>query len=334
MNAIKTKFVIVLVTFLSCNTIPKTDIKEEVGRLNELLVKFEEPSQFYRISADSISELTGKKGTVITINPSDLITESELEIVDSIDIELKELTDQNQMFRTNAQTVSNGRLLVSGGAYFIGIRCRGQRVYLKPGKTMKVEFPILTADKMSLFKGTRDSFGQLNWDSVPKTFEKKIFNSEIEYAYVYELRDSIYYYDDVKRNVNSQEAEQESKLYKEIELMNLGWINCDRFLEIENKTDLTVSFASPEKVSTANVFLIFKDINSVMQVYFIDQNEPNKYSVFKDIPIGSNVRLVAYTLIDSKIFSYSSDLVIKKNELRSISMKETSEIEFKKLINY
>ena len=71
-----------------------------------------------------------------------------------------------------------------------------------------------------------------------------------------------------------------------------------------------------------------------MQVYFIDQNEPNKYSVFKDIPIGSNVRLVAYTLIDSKIFSYSSDLVIKKNELRSISMKETSEIEFKKLINY
>ena len=61
MNAIKTKFVIVLVTFLSCNTIPKTDIKEEVGRLNELLVKFEEPSQFYRISVDSISELTGKK---------------------------------------------------------------------------------------------------------------------------------------------------------------------------------------------------------------------------------------------------------------------------------
>ena len=130
-----------------------------------------------------------------------------------------------------------------------------------------------------------------------------------------------------------EEAELEDKLYAEIELSNLGWINCDRFLEIENKTDLVVNFSPSEKINTANMYLIFKDINSVMQTYYVNENGKENNNVFKDIPRASKVRIVAYALKENKIFSFSSNIAIKENETLTLAMKETSEVDFKTLIN-
>lgn len=326
MNRIISFLAIVTLSLTSCNQKPNIDIKGEIGKLNDILKKYEEPSQFYLISPDSIFKVVGKKGTIIIINPSDMITETGQQISDSIEVELKELTDQNQMFRTNAQTVSNGKLLVSGGAYFINIKSNGQQVKLKSDRTLKVEFPKIVENEMTLFFGLRDSLGQLTWDSVAKTFEKK--------PKLVSVRCTICGNKDCKysRKVTPEEAELADKLYAEIELSNLGWINCDRFLEIENKTDLIVNVPASEKINTANIYLIFKDINSVMQTYYIDENEKKNNNVFKNIPKGANVRLVAYTLKENKIFSYSSNMVIKENETLTLAMKETSDIAFKALI--
>ncbi|MBK6836760.1 MAG: hypothetical protein IPG89_21875 [Bacteroidetes bacterium] len=173
MNRIITFLTIATLLLASCNQKTNIDFKTEIEKLNDLLQKYEEPSQFYSISTDSIIRVIGEKGTVININPSDLITENGKQISDSIEVELKELTDQNEMFRTNTQTVSNGKLLVSGGAYFINIKSKGQKVKLKPERKLKVEFPKVDENEMTLFYGQRDSLGQLAWDSVPKKFEKK-----------------------------------------------------------------------------------------------------------------------------------------------------------------
>lgn len=327
MKRIITFLTILTLAFTSCNQKPTIDIKAEIGKLNDLLEKYEEPSQFYSISTDSIIRIIGEKGTVININPSDLITENGQQISDSIEVELKELTDQNQMFRTNTQTVSNGRLLVSGGAYFINIKSQGQQVKLKPDKTLKVEFPKLVENEMTLFFGQRDSLGQLNWDSVPKTFEKKPKLVSVRCTICGNKNC------DYSRMATPEEAELADKLYAEIELSNLGWINCDRFLEIENKTDLIVNFSPSEKINTANIYLIFKDINSVMQTYYVNENGKENNNIFKDIPKDSKVRILAYTLKENKIFSFSSDIAIKENEILTLAMKETSEVDFKTLIN-
>jgi hypothetical protein len=327
MNRIITFLIIATLALTSCNQKPILDIKAEIGKLNNLLEKYEVPSQFYLISSDSIVKVTGEKGTVISINPSDLITETGQQIGDSIEVELKELTDQNQMFKTNAQTVSNGKLLVSGGAYFINIKSNGQQVKLKPDRTLKVEFPKIVENEMTLFYGQRDSLGQLTWDSVSKTFEKKQKLVSVRCTI---CGDKNCQY---SRMATPEEAELADKLYTEIELSNLGWINCDRFLEIENKTDLIVNISHSEKINTANIYLIFKDINSVMQTYYIDDNEKKDNNVFKNIPKDAKVRLVAYTLKENKIFSYSSNIVIKENETLTLAMKETSDIDFKTLIN-
>src|SRR6188474_3342105 len=91
----------------------KLDAKTEIGKVNEFLKQYEEPSQTFKILADKPAQVTGKQGTIISVNPAYLINENGQPPGKTIEVELKELTNQEQLLRANAQTTSNGQLLVS-----------------------------------------------------------------------------------------------------------------------------------------------------------------------------------------------------------------------------
>lgn len=343
MKRIITFLIIATLILTSCIQKPNIDFKVEIGNLNNLLKNNDESSQFFIYNSDSIVTMTGKNGTIFIFNPSDLITESGREINDSINVELKELTNQYQMARANAQTVSNNKLLVSGGAYFIGMTSNGEKVKLKPNKKFKISFPVMSQDNMSLFSGNRDSIGQLDWIptdiNLKNEREIRMELERLQLMLISELqgRDGSRGYGPRARMLKSEIEKLRVKLkggalYPEIEFGNIKWINCDRFLDIKIKTDLRINFRQSEKISTANIFLIFKDINSVIQEYYLpDKNEKNAYVAFNNIPMGANVRLVAYTLKEKKIFTYSSNMTLKENEILTLDMKETSANEFKAL---
>jgi hypothetical protein len=325
----------------SCNQKREIDFNVEIRKLDSLLKTIDESSQFFVFSADSIVTVTGKNGTIFKINPSDLITVSGKEINDSINIELKELRNQYQMAMANAQTVSNNKLLVSGGAYFIEITTKGEKVKLKPQKKIRIKFPSLSQDNMSLFLGKRDSIGQLNWISTNIDLineRERLWKLEmLQKKFINELRGtSNRDYGPRAKMIEIEfeklRTELDKGLYPEVEFDNLEWINCDRFMDINTKTDLLVKFEQLEKINSAKIFLIFKDINSVMEeYYFSDNNENNTYVSFNDIPLGANVRLVAYTVLENKIFSYTYDITLKKDQILKLDLKETSSNEFKSL---
>ena len=344
MNRIITFLTIVTLLVTGCDQKTNIDIKDEIGELNKLLENIEEPSQFYIFGSDSIVTLIGKYGTRIIINPSDLITQSGGEINDSIKIELKELTNQYQMAMANAQTVSNNRLLESGGAYFIEITTQGVKVKLKPKKKIKIRFPILSKGNMSLFSGNRDSLGRLYWRQEDINFKnKRDILKELEMLQlrlINEMNDEarVQGYGPITKSLKNKIDSLRSitnvdRLYPEIEFGNLEWINCDKFLDIDNKTDLMINFSPSEKIKTANIYLIFRDMNSVMQEYYIDAKEKKTNITFQNIPLGANVKLIAYALKDNKIFSYSSNMTIKQKETLSLTMNETNEKDFKNLFN-
>lgn len=343
MNRIITILTIATLLVTSCNQKTNIDIKDEIGKLNKLLENMDESSQFYIISPDSIVTITGEYGTRFIINPSDLITQSGGEINDSIKIELKELTNQYQMAMANAQTISNNRLLVSGGAYFLEITTQGEKVILKPKKKIKIRFPILSQENMSLFSGNRDSLGRLFWtqEDINLKNERYILMKELDMLQ-FQLNNEMVGNRGImgigpmtkllKYKIDSlQSIIYGDRLYPEIEFGNLEWINCDRFLEIENKTNLMVNFLPSDKVKTANIYLIFRDINSVMQEYYFDENKKNTNITFNNIPVGANVKIISYTLKDNKIFTYSSNMIIKENETVSLPMNESNEKDFKNL---
>ena len=316
-------------------------LKSEAKKFCDFFKTYEEPSQFYNVPANQIKEVKGKAGTVIQINPDDLVTLQNQAVEKSIDVELKELTKQEQLLRTNAQTVCNGKLLVSGGAYFINLKSEGQPLKLKPGRSLSVKFPKLTDVPMGLFAGHRDSLGQMQWLE-----RKQLFRNDPLQGAWRDTRNTIIQYDGdileidtLKKRKPKEKTETEKKkeqayekVYSAMDIQSLGWINCDRFYTVQDKTNLSVTIEEREKIPFASIYLVFDEMNSIMQTHYGATENGVSNPGFENIPVGAKVRLIAFALKDDKILASSIPLVIKKNETRSITLSATTDEELKQLL--
>jgi hypothetical protein len=135
--------------------------------------------EIFTASGSGISVITGNKGLKLTINPWMLEKEDGSAVDGKIAVSMIELTNSEDLFRCNAATLSNGRLLASGGSYFVSLECNGQKLRLKNGRSLKVEFPHLKNREMELFYGNRDTSGNMNWVSADQPL---IFNLEGNYT--------------------------------------------------------------------------------------------------------------------------------------------------------
>ena len=120
-------------------------------------------TQTFTAAPHKISVLTAEKGLRVTVNPAALQKEDGTAVDGKINVRIIELTTSQDLFKSNAATVSNGRLLASGGSYFIGMECNGQKLRIKKGKNLQVEFPVIKENEMQLFYGQRDTANNMNW---------------------------------------------------------------------------------------------------------------------------------------------------------------------------
>jgi len=320
--------------------------KTELNDLSDLKKKYEKASQMFTISSDKPTIVKGNKGTTIYINPADLTTLNGKAPGKTIDIELKELLSANDLLNSNAQTISDGRLLISGGAYFINMTSIGEQLKLKDGTSLKVELPKIDKSNMTLFYGQKDSLGQMNWTPSETAFVSKQEKPKPAPQIPETKGKSKDGMDELinfltsgnsttmtakEREDYEQEVQLHKKVYDAVYLTSLGWINCDRFMGIQNKTDLLVHIDPSLNISSASLFLVFKDINSVIQSYYNNQI-PDLNGGFQNIPVGKKVRLVAFAIKDKQIFTYSEEITIKAKDKLIIKLNPTSEGELKKLM--
>lgn len=233
----------------------------------------------------------------------------------------------------------------------------GQQLKIKNSSSLKVEFPKVTNEDMTLFYGKRDSLGQMNWISTSESFKsnaaKKNKNAKQDYTAnkidtasvssiaVVPVDRIIDYLKSSKSTSTLTEKEKEKiqkeiqlnqKVYDAINLKSFGWINCDKFQSITEKADLIVNIDPKDNISYASVFLIFKDINSIMQYYYLKDKQDFENS-FRNIPIGYRVKLVAYSIKGEQILTYSENILIKENGNLTIKLKPTTVDEFKSLMS-
>jgi len=119
--------------------------------------------QKYTLDAGKPGVITGRKGLRVTFQPGDLEYRDGTTPTGAIDVQLLEFTNYNELFRANAATVSGGRLLASGGSYFIGMSSGGLPLRIRPKNYITVEFPKLYDGEMELFYGQRDQNNAMNW---------------------------------------------------------------------------------------------------------------------------------------------------------------------------
>lgn len=317
-------------------------LEDDKDRLSSLLNALEDKSLFFDVSSSKPKSIKGKKGTIIHLVPKDLELENGNKLGTNLKIELKELVNQNDFFRNNSQTTSDGKLLVSGGSYYIDITSDGNKVKLKKGKTLAVEFPKFTNKKMELFYGERDSLNQMNWKTTNISFANPIpkqdgnpidiapdterISSDFDdlLAYTENGKDEI-----PKKNVKKIIA-TDSKIYEAIELSKLGWINCDAFYNKLTES-FAISYNNTNELEFVKSFVIFKDINSVMNLFSLAKKTGLSNQI--NLPANQKIKIISFSFKNEKFYFGEKEVTLTKDKQIEINLKEVAEKELNNLIS-
>lgn len=259
--------------------------------------------QVFEVNPKKQQTITGNHGTKITFPKGCFAGETEV-----IKIELKEYYGVSDMLMGGLSTTSDGKCIETDGMVYIGAtNSKGSMVI--PNKPVSIEMPTAKRkNEIKIFLGDKKKNG-LNW---------LLSNSKVKGGVFFWVQNP----DDTVSMNKGKAIQEKSYLF---ETANLGWINCDRFMDFENTTDLIVSL--PESQKGAVYCLAFYSFNSILPAI---PNEKGQL-VFKRIPVGEKVCLIGIggkdeqlyfgvldLTTDSKVASFPELEVSTKDEIRMV----------------
>jgi hypothetical protein len=275
--------------------------------------KFEEKaSEFFTIWPQKDTVLHAKDGTVLSLLANSLMCE------DSVVLELKEYYKLGDYLKDNLMTVSNDELIETGGTIYLDAFNKmnpNETVYINPAIGIGVNF---ASDKMEMSVFLPESnINPINWltpsdiisqgtyyamevqyDYLGDTMSKKIFDSEEELQAYQEWKEQ-----KIKRQKEKAERiAREQKLIDEkrnnsmFHIYNLGYINCDRFLENETQPLVLKSPVIPQ----IECFLVIEGIGVLKGRTKGDQIR------FLKVPMNKTATLIALSFTHDKSYYYKS----------------------------
>lgn len=134
-----------------------------------------EYKQVYTVNPLQKTVVTSKNGMRIEIPENAFQTLDGKDILtNEVEIELEEYHRPMDFVLNNLSTVSNGKILESGGMFKINAKSKNQELTLKKGKTIEVEMPSKNIqNNMSVFTGTRTTQGVVEWQIQEEKFKLK-----------------------------------------------------------------------------------------------------------------------------------------------------------------
>lgn len=330
--------------------IPAKSKGELSDSLAAFLHEFAAPPQVFRFRKSNVLLVRGKQGTVVKMKVADLETIDHQPVRGEVVVELRELFDKRQLVAEDAQTVSNGSLLVSGGALCLNVSSGGQTLYLKEGRTATLELPQFSSEKMSLFYGERDSSNSMNWISGKADFttgEMDVAPFESEAMIISgggKIRDTSYIplqeiTAEQQQQLRETEAQQRlvREIYAPVALDRFGWINCDRFYDSDSPlTAVVLEMAElADFPRVVKVFMIFEEIQSVMsaQVEEASGDSPGR-ARFEKIPTRLPVRFLAVGYENSRIYAHLTPVTrLRANHHDTITLQTHTPAELEALMS-
>lgn len=287
-------------TFTGCKK-NNEDSPAPATTINDFFEKTEVKSQTFTITTDNgQSSITGEQGTKVTFPQNAFTTLDGTPVTGTVSIELKEIYDKSDMVLSDRPTMSDGRLLISGGEIFIGATANGQELRLDANTNILVELAPTTAvdTTMGLFTGSVDD-SVFNWTPVD------IDTTAARNDSLWYVSDPGFYYD---------------PSHYIFAISTLGWINCDRFYG-ESATYIHVTCSGEPTPSATKVYLIFKNLNGVAPLHY-EWGANKYYSVAA--PIGEEATLVAFGIKDGKEYFSKKDITISSDLNVSLDLTESS----------
>lgn len=329
---------------------PEEEVIHGPVRIDEV---FPAESQHLTFHPTRKMHLKGDQGTILTADEHAFMFADGTPCTAPIHVELQEFYNTGDMLLSNLVTTSHGQLIETGGMMHIKAFSEGKEVRLRPGKSMKINLPFKgQAEKpgMQLFMG-KDNGDVVDWTATGRfssgsvQLASELNNLDISEEVIVN-NVNVNNWNDVNNvNVNnnrnfrggrgrrgralSEAGNVAQKTYEQnaevdgylLETSELGWINCDRFYEVEEKTNLRIAM---DTANYPSVRLVFSDINSIMGGWYDGKNY-----TFNNIPVGYEATIIAYAMRDDKYYFTSEKVRIRKNGLERLTLASVSQAQLK-----
>jgi hypothetical protein len=312
--------------------------EKESLTFDKVLQQFSDQSQFFTITNDIGDTLATKNGTRIIIEPNTFVFNDGQDTEEPIQIEVKDVFDKSEMILNGLGTVSDRRLLESFGMVYLRATSDGRELKIRDKGSITISIPNPREGYYGeLFYGAEVD-RSLNWEyagEIPDTTvieetimplsDTKASVKRTTYKFINGLKEfvsdtvfTIKYQCCQDSVVGMEEAIYIPRAY-EFEVTNLGWINCDRFIEISDKVDLEIELKS---FSQPIGYIVFSDINSVMEILFDEKGKATP----KSLPKGFTSDLIVIDKIKDNFMWTKQNLKIgTENKLTLETRKITAD---------
>lgn len=285
------------------------------------------PVQTFAIDPRKDAQIVGALGTVINI-PANTLRCTDGSIPPRMDMELTEVYGRDMLVNAGIHTVSNGRMLESGGTVLLEAHCRNCPGTVVPGKTIDLSFPRDGEAKegMETFIGRKDRAGNFNWERDGRSanggsetrYRYYINDREVSREAFMALEAEMKEREQVEENLEAVAANSTALDAYLLKSSELGWINCDRFYDSEEVTDMIVQVDTALRPS---VRLVFDNINAVMAGNYDARSGQVR---FTGIPVGERVRVVGYSIVNEVPYMASQPTVVRANASETLRLQETT----------
>jgi hypothetical protein len=122
---------------------------------------------------------------------------------------------------------------------------------------------------------------------------------------------------------------QLQKYYAPSAVTKLGWINCDRFYDNPQNTEIPLELPITFNNPVIEYFVIYKSFNGLISGKLY--KNPSQQYILSKLPEGEAVTLIAFTKNNGQFFHCKEDFIIQKNKtvklgFKSIAAEEISTI--------
>ncbi len=303
--------------------------ESETSKSTIKFISFEENKQEFNINSDSLELIELENGTRLTIKPGSFMDKNGRKISGPVKLQAKEVFEVSSMIMNGLSTTSNGKILESGGMVYIQALSNNDTLTLL--QPILVQIPnLLKIDEAEIFRGYSTEQGFINWELVnyenDTTFNTRMIIT-FDYGYdavvektlrvlnqdTIELDSTIVYDEDLDTAAVVYNRAPEF-FYSSID--KLGWINIDKFKEIENQSELNIL----SNIADTYGYLIFKNQRTVLPLKFT-----NSQFSSEELPANIEAIVVLFATNQEGNHFYKQSITLGRDTSIDARLKQLSE---------
>lgn len=136
-------------------------------------------SQVFKLNPLRDTIIETQNGIVFSVPAKAFLNKQGITPTETIDVEIKEAMTASEIMKAGLSTMSNGKLLETGGMFYVNARVGEENLIIDKNKSLNANVPVNNNKKdMMLFKGERKADGSINWVD-PKPMKKKLTTVDI-----------------------------------------------------------------------------------------------------------------------------------------------------------